>query len=436
MGCSFSAAANRSSFSLNSSSYCFRSRPNSGNDSMKEPRPRMTSARPFEIASMVEKRWNTRIGSSDDSTVTAEPSRMRLVRLWVPASTISGAETAKSARWCSPTPIASTPTSSARTASSTRLRITCAASSGLPSGPSVMSPKVSRQSSMVSVMSHSLAWMRAAGERTAFRLTADSIPDPAPGRVNFHQFVHCCGMGAIRATPACGRRLVFFLATCLALGPFVQPALAQESGSASFRRGIGISHVMAWAPLEPAPSRNFVSPPFTYPEPAFGRELKALRRIGFDFVRFAVDPGPFLQGDGQRRDELTRQLLDNVRLILSHDLSVIVDFHPSDMHPDYLGARIAAGPDAPLFNEYVQLLARTAASLNALQSPRVGLELMNEPPPPAHRWRPMRDAAYAAVRKMAPKLLLVLDGGEEGNLEGTIALDSYRDDPTVLCFFP
>jgi hypothetical protein len=120
---------------------------------------------------------------------------------------------------------------------------------------------------------------------------------------------------------------------------------------------------------------------------------------------------------------------------LSHDLSVIVDFHPSDMHPDYLGARIAAGPDAPLFNEYVQLLARTAASLNALQSPRVGLELMNEPPPPAHRWRPMRDAAYAAVRKMAPKLLLVLDGGEEGNLEGTIALDGYRGDPNILFSF-
>ena len=58
----------------------------------------MTSARPFEIASMVEKRWNTRIGSSDDSTVTAEPSRMRLVRLAIAASTISGAETAKSAR--------------------------------------------------------------------------------------------------------------------------------------------------------------------------------------------------------------------------------------------------------------------------------------------------------------------------------------------------
>ena len=47
---------------------------------MNEPRPRITSARPFEAALSVEKRWNTRIGSSEDSTVTAEPRWMRLVR--------------------------------------------------------------------------------------------------------------------------------------------------------------------------------------------------------------------------------------------------------------------------------------------------------------------------------------------------------------------
>ena len=58
----------------------------------------MTSARPFEIASMVEKRWNTRIGSSDESTVTAEPRWIRVVRAAIAASTTSGAETAKSSR--------------------------------------------------------------------------------------------------------------------------------------------------------------------------------------------------------------------------------------------------------------------------------------------------------------------------------------------------
>ena len=44
---------------------------------MKEPRPRITSARPLETASSVEKRSKTRTGSSELSTVTADPSRMR-----------------------------------------------------------------------------------------------------------------------------------------------------------------------------------------------------------------------------------------------------------------------------------------------------------------------------------------------------------------------
>ncbi len=56
IGPSSRSAANRSSFSLNSSSYWPRSKPNSGNDSVNEPRPRMTSARPLESASSVANR--------------------------------------------------------------------------------------------------------------------------------------------------------------------------------------------------------------------------------------------------------------------------------------------------------------------------------------------------------------------------------------------
>ena len=97
-GSSGSNAANKSSFSENNSSYWARSNPNSGNDSMKEPRPRMMSARPSDMASIVEKRSKTRIGSSEDSTVTAVPKRIVSVTVARPAKTTSGAETAKSAR--------------------------------------------------------------------------------------------------------------------------------------------------------------------------------------------------------------------------------------------------------------------------------------------------------------------------------------------------
>ncbi len=121
------------------------------------------------------------------------------------------------------------------------------------------------------------------------------------------------------------------LAACLS----VTPARAQRLQSTDFHRGIGIAHVMAWASIDPSASRAFTFPPFQYPADALERELGALHRTGFDFVRLAVDPGPFLQFRGSRRDYLDRILLQRVQLILSRGLAVIVAVQPSDRHEDY-----------------------------------------------------------------------------------------------------
>jgi hypothetical protein len=58
----------------------------------------MTWARPWDSASTVAKRWNTRTGSSELSTVTPEASLMCLVRVAMPASTVSGVEAEYSGR--------------------------------------------------------------------------------------------------------------------------------------------------------------------------------------------------------------------------------------------------------------------------------------------------------------------------------------------------
>jgi hypothetical protein len=65
-------------------------------------------------------------GSSELSTVTADPRWIRLVRAPIAASTTSPAGIGKSPVWCSPMPKRSTPTWSATTPCSTTLRIVCA----------------------------------------------------------------------------------------------------------------------------------------------------------------------------------------------------------------------------------------------------------------------------------------------------------------------
>src|SRR5262249_54811785 len=132
------------------------------------------------------------------------------------------------------------------------------------------------------------------------------------------------GLTVMRAKPRGAAAFMLALAALVASWFLNHAVEAQEAANNEFRRGMGISHVMAWAPVESAPSKGFVYPPFSYPNAAFTSELRELRRLGFDFVRFAVDPGPFLQWQGSRRDYLDRMLIDRVRQILSCNLSVIV----------------------------------------------------------------------------------------------------------------
>lgn len=215
------------------------------------------------------------------------------------------------------------------------------------------------------------------------------------------------------------------------------PAWAADAGAA-FRRGIGVSHVMAWAAIAPGPARQFVFPPFAdVSDTQFAHELQTLRRIGFGFVRFAVDPGPFLQFQDERRNRADRILIDRVTLILASGLAVIVDFHPSDMHPDYTAQRLTAGAASPAFQSYLRLVERTARLLGALHSNKIALELMNEPPLPQAEWQPMLELAYAAARRGSGNLTLVLEGGHEAAAAALMAMNTapFSADPEVIYSF-
>ena len=110
---------------------------------MNEPRPAMISARPPESRSSVANSWKTLTGSSELSTVTALESRIVRVRSAAAARTTAGADTAKSGRWCSPTPNTSSPTWSASSISSMRSRSRCAGVTVAPAcSPGVSSANV------------------------------------------------------------------------------------------------------------------------------------------------------------------------------------------------------------------------------------------------------------------------------------------------------
>jgi endoglucanase len=206
-----------------------------------------------------------------------------------------------------------------------------------------------------------------------------------------------------------------------AISTAVAPPAAAESG-VRFGRGIAIS-AMAWAAIEPDSAKAFAFPPFVGPLYTLAPdELQTLLRSGFDFVRLAVDPGPFLQFQGTRRAALDRMLTERVQLILASGLGVIVDFHPSDMHPDYTAEVLTAGLQTALFQSYLRMLQETAQLLGQLHSQKVALELMNEPPVSPQAWQPMLDAAYAAARSGSADLPLLLEGGGEASAAALMAM--------------
>ncbi len=236
-------------------------------------------------------------------------------------------------------------------------------------------------------------------------------------------------------TVLCAKNTLLALA---AAGLCLIASASSAAAGTAFGRGIGMSHVMAWAAIAPGPARQFVFPPFADVSDAqFASELQTLRRTGFEFVRFAVDPGPFLQFNDARRDRVDQILMDRVHLILASGLAVVVDFHPSDMHPDYIAQQLTAGAGTSVFQSYLRLIERTAKLLGGLHSNKVALELMNEPPVPQADWQPMLDLAYAAARRGSGDLPLVLDGGHEASAPALMAMNTaqFSGDPAVIYSF-
>lgn len=235
------------------------------------------------------------------------------------------------------------------------------------------------------------------------------------------------------------RSVLSGLATLASLRP-AQAAGNPGNDISLFRRGIGVSHVLGWA--EVAADGSYGDAPFSASRFRFGAaQQQAIRDVGFDFVRLAVDIGPFLAFRGAARDDLDAHLLGTVRDLLDADLGVIVDLHPSAMNPAYRPAALIAGMDRPNFQALLALQERLAGLLGELaesrasaSGPRLAFELMNEPEVPQSLWQPMLEACYRAARKGCARLPLVLGGGSMNAAAALTAIDTrpFARDPRLI----
>jgi len=205
------------------------------------------------------------------------------------------------------------------------------------------------------------------------------------------------------------------------------PVFAGDDFHAMFAKGVSVHDAMNWASMTPD-KKSYLATPFSdATHPFTESELASIRVGGFNFIRMTIDVGPFLQMKGPDRDALDAVLADHVKKAIAADLSIIVDFHPISQVPAYGASALVADADNQLFHDYGDLLTRTAKLLDGLKSPRIALELINEPQigwsKAGHdKWQHMLETMYDAARRGSPTLKLILTGGDGGSANGLISV--------------
>ena len=223
--------------------------------------------------------------------------------------------------------------------------------------------------------------------------------------------------------------LVALLAfACLPCGPAV---LAQDGASqvasrrhARLRRGINLSHWFAQSPRRDYSEAHLKTH-------TTERDIALIRSLGFDHVRFTVEPAPLSDEAAPSRlnPAYLRHLDAALDMLLASGLAVVLDIHPSDEFKIRLRAddRAAAG-----FVDFWRTLAR---HVSARDPERLFLEILNEPMLEDHyRWIGIQAKAAAAIREGAPLHTIIATGPRWSSVEQLLLIEPLAD-PNVIYNF-
>jgi hypothetical protein len=206
-------------------------------------------------------------------------------------------------------------------------------------------------------------------------------------------------------------------------------AAEAQRGRPSFCRGVSIDNLVYWGRLRAGDPGHYANEPFAGPEHTLPDALLAnVVTAGFDFVRLTVDPGPFLDLEGQAREALDGLLAHTLGRLRRFGLAVMVDLHPNTQVRAYDPVTWLTSVSDPMFARYLALVRHIARLLGDRMDAGIAFELMNEPPygydrSSARRWQAMLETLHDAARAQAPDTVLVLSGARGGSAGGLADVD-------------
>ena len=206
-------------------------------------------------------------------------------------------------------------------------------------------------------------------------------------------------------------------------------ARTQETGlvnkrAMSLRRGINLSHWFAQSP-----GNNYSKSHLETHTTA--EDIALIKRIGFDHVRFTVEPAPLFNAAdaGTLNAEYLRYFDTALDMILASGLAVIVDPHPSDEFKTRLNR------DDRHVENFAKFWRALAGHLSTRDPERVFLEVINEPMvEDPYRWHGIQAKVIAAIRAGAPNHTIVATGHRWSGLWEMLALEPYSDRNVIYNF--
>lgn len=218
------------------------------------------------------------------------------------------------------------------------------------------------------------------------------------------------------------------LVICLCLGTSVWA----QSAPAPLRRGINIGDYLAYP-------QDAQWPIFRGPRAATSdTELRRLADAGFDFVRLAVEPSPFLDRSPGEIQAMEQRLVSIVQRITASGMRVMISgWARHETTPRWRNSQIVASRDGAELGRYIEFLKRIIVLLRDVPQDHWVLEPMNEPQALCWRsdgpdWTIIQRDIYLQLRAIAPQLTIVLTPGCWSKIEGLEHLDMTGYDARTL----
>jgi endoglucanase len=161
------------------------------------------------------------------------------------------------------------------------------------------------------------------------------------------------------------------------------------------------------------------------------QDIALIKAMGFDHVRLSVNPEPMFRHN--RADEIPAEYLgyldDAVKMILAHDLAVVIDIHPES---EFKAKLAHEDTFVEQFSDYWRALARHYSNLDP---DRVFFEVLNEPEvTDRYRWYGIQAKLAVAIREGAPQHTIIAAGAQWSADDQLLFLEPFRDSNVIYNF--